>query len=212
MIKLLFIVFLFCFPLNAKLIETKSPKALCSNGEQATFTFFEGKSNNWLMYIQGGGVAANEDQYRSRNDGLKSPAVSPDRGKTHMVEDFVQNGFNVLFVPYCSNDIHQGTHTHMIDGKEVYYHGRYIIEDIFGQFDNKFANADKLVFAGFLSCLKCHFIYSRIFSGRDLGAHYRCRCVRIYTHLLSAMGICHYWSCCIFYGCHKGHLYSTDSV
>ena len=66
MIKLLFILFLFCFPLNAKLIETKSPKALCSNGEQATFTFFEGKSNNWLMYIQGGGVAANEDQYRSR--------------------------------------------------------------------------------------------------------------------------------------------------
>ena len=150
MLKILSLLFLlFYYPLNAKLIETKSSKALCSNGEQATFTFFEGKSNNWLMYIQGGGVAANEDQYRSRNDGLKSPAVSPDRGKTHMVEDFVQNGFNVLFVPYCSNDIHQGTHTHMIDGKEVYYHGRYIIEDIFEQFDNKFANADKLVFAGY---------------------------------------------------------------
>ena len=59
MYKILSLLFLlFYFPLNAKLVETKSPKALCSNGEQATFTFFEGKSNNWLMYIQGGGVAA----------------------------------------------------------------------------------------------------------------------------------------------------------
>ena len=92
MFKFLSLLLLFYLPLNAKLIETKNPKALCSNGEQATFTFFEGKSNNWLMYIQGGGVAANEDQYRSRNDGLKSPAVSPDRGKSHMVEDFIPNG------------------------------------------------------------------------------------------------------------------------
>jgi hypothetical protein len=134
---------------NAQLIKTKNPEALCSNGEQATFTYFAGNSNNWLMYIQGGGVAANEDQYRSRSDVLKSPAVSPDRGKTHMVEDFVLNNYNVIFVPYCSNDIHQGTHSHLIDGKKVYYHGRYIIEDIFSQHDEKFKNADKLVFAGY---------------------------------------------------------------
>ncbi len=134
---------------NAQLIKTKNPKALCSNGEQATFTYFAGNSNNWLMYIQGGGVAANEDQYRSRSDVLKSPAVSPDRGKTHMVEDFALNNYNVIFVPYCSNDIHQGTHSHLIDGKKVYYHGRYIIEDIFNQYDEKFKNADKLVFAGY---------------------------------------------------------------
>ena len=134
---------------NAQLIKTKNPKALCSNGEQATFTYFAGNSNNWLMYIQGGGVAANEDQYRSRSDDLKSPAASPDRGKNYMVEDFVLNNYNVLFVPYCSNDIHQGTHSHLIDGKKVYYHGRYIIEDIFNQYDEKFKNADKLVFAGY---------------------------------------------------------------
>ena len=65
---IIFFLFILFYPLNAKLIETKSPKALCSNGEQATFTFFEGKSNNWLMYIQGGGVAANEDQYRYLNN------------------------------------------------------------------------------------------------------------------------------------------------
>ena len=143
-----FILLLFSFSAYADLFYTKNPKALCSNGEQANFTYFEGNSKNWLIYFQGGGVAGNEDQYKSRNEGMKSPAVSPDRGKTHMVEDFIQNSFNVIFVPYCSNDLHQGTHTHLIDGKKVYFHGRYIVEDIFAQFDDKFDNADKLVFAG----------------------------------------------------------------
>ena len=85
LIRFILFLILFSFSSNAELINTKNPKALCSNGEQATFTYFEGKSNNWLMYIQGGGVAANEDQYRSRNKGLKSPAVDPERGKTHLV-------------------------------------------------------------------------------------------------------------------------------
>ena len=151
MVKIFFLLNLLLFTSfsNAQLIETKDPKALCSNGEQATFTFFEGNTNNWLMYIQGGGVAANEDQYRSRNDGLKSPAVSNERGKAFMVEDFINNNYNVIYIPYCSNDIHQGTHVNNIDGKKVYFHGRYIIEDIFNQYDEKFKKADKLIFAGY---------------------------------------------------------------
>ena len=151
MLKIFFLLNLLLFTSfsNAKLIETKDTKALCSNGEQATFTFFEGNTNNWLMYIQGGGVAANEDQYRSRNNGLKSPAVSNETGKTFMVEDFINNNYNVIYIPYCSNDIHQGTHVNNIDGKKVYFHGRYIIEDIFNQYDEKFKKADKLIFAGY---------------------------------------------------------------
>ena len=151
MVKIFFLLNLLLFASfsNAKLIKTKDPKALCSNGEQATFTFFEGNTNNWLMYIQGGGVAANEDQYRSRNNGLKSPAVSNETGKTFMVEDFINNNYNVIYIPYCSNDIHQGTHVNNIDGKKVYFHGRYIIEDIFNQYDEKFKKADKLIFAGY---------------------------------------------------------------
>ena len=151
MVKIFFLLNLLLFTSfsNAQLIETKDPKALCSNGEQATFTFFEGNTNNWLMYIQGGGVAANEDQYRSRNNGLKSPAVSNETGKTFMVEDFINNNYNVIYIPYCSNDIHQGTHVNNIDGKKVYFHGRYIIEDIFNQYDERFKKADKLIFAGY---------------------------------------------------------------
>ena len=66
-------------------------------------------------------MAANEDQYRSRNNGLKSPAVSNERGKTFMVEDFINNNYNVIYVPYCSNDIHQGTHINNIDGKKFIF-------------------------------------------------------------------------------------------
>ena len=151
MVKIFFLLNLLLFTSlsNAQLIETRDPKALCSNGEQATFTFFDGNTNNWLMYIQGGGVAANEDQYRSRNDGLKSPAVSNERGKSFMVEDFINNNYNVIYIPYCSNDIHQGTHVNNIDGKKVYFHGRFILEDIFNQYDEKFKKADKLIFAGY---------------------------------------------------------------
>ena len=36
-----------------------------------------------------------------------------------------------------------------IDGKKVYFHGRYILEDIFNQYDEKFKKADKLIFAGY---------------------------------------------------------------
>ena len=66
-----------------------------------------------------------------------------------MVEDFINNNYNVIYIPYCSNDIHQGTHVNNIDGKKVYFHGRYIIEDIFNQYDEKFKKADKLIFAGY---------------------------------------------------------------
>ena len=52
MVKIFFLLNLLLFTSfsNAQLIF----KALCSNGEQATFTFFEGNTNNWLIYIQGG--------------------------------------------------------------------------------------------------------------------------------------------------------------
>ncbi len=133
---------------NAEILKTKDPKALCSNGKQATFNFYENKSNNWLIYFQGGGVAANADMYKGRSKEMKSPASSDKRGYDFMVQDFFENGFNVIYVSYCSNDLYQGMHINKIDGVDVYFHGRYIVDDIFKQYDDKFLKADKLVFAG----------------------------------------------------------------
>ena len=60
-----FVALLFAFGISsgnaaAELCQTTSPDALCSNGEQATYAYFDdGGSNDWLVYIHGGGVAAN---------------------------------------------------------------------------------------------------------------------------------------------------------
>ena len=95
MVKIFFLLNLLLFTSfsNAQLIKTKDPKALCSNGEQATILpFFN--TNNWLMYI----ISCKRRPIRSRNNGLKSPAVSNERGKTFMVDDFINNKYNV-FIP-----------------------------------------------------------------------------------------------------------------
>ena len=41
-------------PAFAELRTTTAPDALCSNGEQATYAYFDdGNSNDWLVYIHG---------------------------------------------------------------------------------------------------------------------------------------------------------------
>ena len=58
-------------PAFAELRTTTAPDALCSNGEQATYAYFDdGKSNDWLVYIHGGGVATNTNQYRGRPEDI----------------------------------------------------------------------------------------------------------------------------------------------
>ena len=41
---------------------------------------------------------------------MKSPAASSDEGKHHIIDDFIENNFNVLIVHYCTSDLYQGTH------------------------------------------------------------------------------------------------------
>ena len=82
-----FILFFFSLTLKAELISTKNPKALCSNGEQANFSYFENESNDWFVYFWGGGVAPTEKHYKERPDGMKSPAASSDEGKHYIIDD-----------------------------------------------------------------------------------------------------------------------------
>ena len=117
-------------PAFAELRTTTAPDALCSNGEQATYAYFDdGKSNDWLVYIHGGGVAANADQYRGRPEGMKRPAPNDYIG-VRLTNDFRDQGFNVIIIGYCTSDLYQGFHTHNIDGKTVYFHGRKIVENV----------------------------------------------------------------------------------
>jgi len=135
---------------GAELRETTSPDALCSNGEQATYAYFEGTGKDWLVYIHGGGVAINADQYRNRQQRFTTPQETDDFGTwVPMVSDFKDRGFNVIVMDYCTSDLHQGFHTHRIDGKTVYFHGRRIVENIIDIHRDQLAGADRLVFAGY---------------------------------------------------------------
>ena len=136
-------------PAFAELRTTTAPEARCSNGEQATYAYFDdGNSNDWLVYIHGGGVAANADQYRGRPEGMKRPAQSDHIG-VRLTTDFRNQGFNVIIIGYCTSDLYQGFHTHNIDGKTVYFHGRKIVENVIDLHKDQLAGADRLVFAGY---------------------------------------------------------------
>ena len=135
---------------NAALIKTKDPAAVCNNGQQAKFVLTESKSKDWFVLFEGGGVAMTPDQYSSRKKSWKKPVKDKNYGsKFNIVKDFKKKGFNVVVIPYCTSDLHQGSHVNVVAGKKVYFHGRKIVEDVFTQLDAKFKSSDKLIFAGY---------------------------------------------------------------
>ena len=134
----------------AGLVKTKEPSAVCSNGQQATFAVSKSKSKDWFVYFEGGGVATTPDAYKQRQNRWKKPITDGNYGLDYpIVKDFKKRGFNVVVIPYCTSDLHQGAHTNTVDGKKVYFHGRKIVEDVFNQMDADFKSANELVFAGY---------------------------------------------------------------
>ena len=148
-----YLIFLFTFlslslSLRAEILTTQHSNAVCNNGEQATYSYFKNDSENWFIYFWGGGVAPNEKSYLDRQDKWKVPTKSSEEVKDHIVKDFVDNKYNVIVIHYCTSDLYQGMHINKINNENIYYHGRYIVEDIFNKFDKRFNSANKLVFAG----------------------------------------------------------------
>ena len=102
------------------------------------------------MYFQGGGVATSPDSYKKRKSSQKRPAKDKKYGLNHPIaKDFKKKGFNVVVIPYCTSDLHQGAHTNIVDGKKVYFHGCKIVEDVFRQLDSEFKSAKELIFVGY---------------------------------------------------------------
>ena len=135
---------------QAALQYTQHEEALCNNGAQATYSHFKAEGSNWLVYVQGGGVAINADSLKKRLPRQVTPPSHDDFGYHYpMVRDFHKRGYNVIVIPYCSSDLHQGNHTHQIDGIDVPFKGRVIFEDIIAQHKDQLASADSLIFAGY---------------------------------------------------------------
>ena len=147
---ILFIVlFYFNFTFANELKLTTDPNAVCNNGEQATFTIKKGKSNKWAVILPGGGIARNSKEYRSRPKGMKSPELKPHYFGQGIEKDLEDRNYNLVFIPYCSSDLYQSDHINLIDGNEVPFRGRVIVEDIIKKIDKKLKNADEVMFLGY---------------------------------------------------------------
>lgn len=147
---ILFIVlFYFNFTFANELKLTTDPNAVCNNGEQATFTIKKGKSNKWAVILPGGGIARNSKEYRSRPKGMKSPELKPHYFGQGIKKDLEDRNYNLVFIPYCSSDLYQSDHINLIDGNEIPFRGRVIVEDVIKKIDKKLKNADEVMFLGY---------------------------------------------------------------
>ena len=147
------IIFFLIFNLNSTLANelkfTKNPDAICNNGEQATYTIKKGKSNKWAIVLPGGGIARDPEEYRSRPEGMKSPELKPHYFGQGIEKDLEDRNYNLVFIPYCSSDLYQSNHMNLIDGKEVPFKGRVIVNDVIDQIDQQLKSADEVMFLGF---------------------------------------------------------------
>ena len=100
--------------------------------------------------MPGGGIAKNADAYRNRPDGFKDNDVLRNfDAEGHIEKDLSDRGYNMVWIPYCSNLAYQGNHDVMIDGKKVPFRGRAIVKDVIKALDDEFTKADDVIFAGF---------------------------------------------------------------
>ena len=128
---------------------TTNPDAVCNNGEQATFTIKKAKSKKWAIILPGGGVARNADEYKSRSEGMKSPELKPHYFGQAIEKDVEDKNYNMVFIPYCSSDLYQGNHFNIVDGKEIPFKGRVIVNDVLDQLNDQLKEADEIIFLGY---------------------------------------------------------------
>lgn len=142
-------LFYFNFTFANELKLTTDPNAVCNNGEQATFTIKKGKSNKWAVVLPGGGIATNSEEYKSRPEVMKSPELKPHYFGQGIEKDLEDRNYNLVFIPYCSSDLYQSDHINLIDGNEIPFRGRVIVEDVIKKIDKKLKNADEVIFLGY---------------------------------------------------------------
>jgi hypothetical protein len=134
---------------SSSVFYTNSAEAVCSNGEQAAFHVYRTGSDQWFVYLQGGGLASNAEEYLSRVPTWTTPRTQQGYLQDMpAIEDFRNKGYNVAVIPYCSNDLYQGSHTHTIRGETVYFRGRAIVEDVIDQLAPDLSAASRVVFGG----------------------------------------------------------------
>ncbi len=130
------------------ILKTTDPNAVCNNGEQATYVVKAGSTNKWAVILYGGAGSSSADQYKNQGSSTKRP------GGNHSFTtgpeiDLIERGYNMVFIHSCTNDGYQGNHYNVIDGKEVPFRGRVVVEDVIRALYDELKNADDVIFAGY---------------------------------------------------------------
>ncbi|MFO0591303.1 MAG: pectin acetylesterase-family hydrolase [Polyangiaceae bacterium] len=137
-------------PIDAPTLKWKYievPGTVCMNGDTAGFGIsINPASPNVMIYLEGGGACFNDACDFSA---FSIPFVPPIDGifnrdnPGNPVKDW-----SMIYVPYCSGDIHGGDKDTMLGGKMRYFHGYRNITKYLQQWVPTFANADNVLLTG----------------------------------------------------------------
>jgi hypothetical protein len=65
-----------------------------------------------------------------------------------IAEQFFSMGYNVIWLHYCSSDNYGGNHFNLIDGQQVPFKGKLIVDSIINEHKKDLENSTDLVVAG----------------------------------------------------------------
>lgn len=127
--------------------------AVCNSGSPASYYLKINDPNKYAVLIAGGGSAYSDEVYRKRKPFLKLSSVydykNTSINKFNIFDSFDENNYSIIFLPYCSSDVHMGSHQRNIDGKEVFFNGKIIFESLLKKFNKELSKAEELVFGGY---------------------------------------------------------------
>ena len=135
-----------------ELREVTNNEAVCNDGKLANYWIAKQDSDKWLIQFPGGGSGWPAKYFKNRDQFLKSP-VSKDHNNRFLkssgiAEQFFSMGYNVIWLHYCSSDNYGGNHFNLIDGQQVPFKGKLIVDSIINEHKKDLENSTDLVVAG----------------------------------------------------------------
>ena len=131
--KLIIVCFLYpCFAwgteeLQGYLLE-QYEGAVCNIVSPASYYLKKQDPKKWVLFMEPGGAASSDENYRQRPKHLKNSLFQDIGQKTfkayNIFDSFIANNYSTIYLPYCSSDVFSGSHTREIDGKKFFFMGK----------------------------------------------------------------------------------------
>ena len=142
------------YGLEFELQKLQDKNSVCNDGKSANYWIADQNSDKWLIHLPGGGGAWDEKTFIARDKNKKESINKPDNysksisSLSAVGSMLFDKGYNILFVHYCSSDLYAGNHFHKINGKDVPFKGRKIIEEILSIHQKDLISSTDTVIAG----------------------------------------------------------------